>query len=166
MRFKCFTAGIAVLLVFGIWQMGAGQAPGVKRKSGPTTAQLRKRGAYLVKEVAHCNHCHTPRDAKGEPDRSKLLQGATLPIAPKKMTDQWADMSPDITSTGLAGKWGEKDFIKFLKTGIDPHGEKPMPPMPVFHLKTSDARAVFLYLKSLPGSKAGGGGKKKERDEG
>jgi hypothetical protein len=44
-------------------------------------------------------------------------------------------------------------MIKFLTAGTNPEGEKPIPPMPVFHLKTRDARAVFLYLKSLPGSK-------------
>ena len=38
-----------------------------------------------------------------EPDRSRLLQGATLGIAPKQKTKEWADKAPDITSGGLAG---------------------------------------------------------------
>jgi mono/diheme cytochrome c family protein len=55
----------------------------------------------------------------------------------------------------LAGKWGEEAMVKFLTTGINPEGEKAMPPMPAFRLNPRDARAVFLYLKSLPGPEAG-----------
>ena len=65
----------------------------------------------------------------------------------------WAAMSPDITRSGLAGQWREEDFVKFLMTGQDPEGKTPRPPMPVFHLQKDDARAVTLYLRSLPGKK-------------
>jgi hypothetical protein len=64
-------------------------------------------------------------------------------------------MSPDITRSGLAGMWTEEQMVEFLQTGINPDGEKPTPPMPIFRLHKEDARAVALYLKSLPGKKAG-----------
>jgi hypothetical protein len=114
---------------------------------------LLKHGEYLVNEVAHCSHCHTPQDDRGMPDRTRLLRGASLPIRPKKETKNWADKAPNITSRGLAGKWSEAEMIKFLTEGVNPDGEKPTPPMPVFHLHARDARAVVLYLKSLPGRK-------------
>src|SRR5690348_17854198 len=50
-------------------------------------------GEYLVNEVAHCSHCHSPRGDKGQPDRARLLQGATLPIRPKEPTNDWTDKS-------------------------------------------------------------------------
>jgi hypothetical protein len=53
--------------------------------------------------------------------------------------------------------------FQFLTTGIDPDGKKAMPPMPAFRLNARDARAVFLYLKSVPGQKAG---KSEERSKG
>jgi mono/diheme cytochrome c family protein len=49
-------------------------------------------------------------------------------------------------------------MAKFLTTGINPDGEKAMPPMPAFRLNARDARAVALYLKSVPGGKESGKG--------
>jgi len=133
---------------------GAGyQEPGANKPGSPEAADLIRHGEYLVNEVAHCSHCHTPQDPNGQLDRSRLLQGATLPIVPKKKTENWADRSPDITSSGLAGKLSEEQLIKFLRTGVDPKGNTPRDPMPKFHLNGTDARAVTLYLRSLPGSK-------------
>jgi hypothetical protein len=68
----------------------------------------------LVNAAILCGDCHTPQDSKGKPDRARLLRGAELPIRPKKETEDWADMAPDITSRGLAEKWGEKAMVKFL----------------------------------------------------
>jgi len=163
MRSTRLTVAIALLLALGLWQIQADQESRAKKTNSPDNADLIKQGNYLVSEVAHCGHCHTPLDSKGQPDRSRLLQGATLGIVPKQKTDNWADKAPNITSSGLAGKWSEQEMIKFLTTGVNAEGDKPTPPMPVFHLNTRDARAVFLYLKSLPGSKGGEDGDKKNK---
>ena len=87
-----------------------------------------------------------------EPDRGRALRGTTLPIRPKKETKDWADESPNITSRGLASKWSEGEMIKFLMTGIDPEGKKARAPMPAFRFNASDARAIYLYLQSVPGA--------------
>jgi hypothetical protein len=50
----------------------------------------------------------------------------------------------------LAGKWSEEEMVKFLTSGMDADGKKARPPMPAFRVNARDARAVFLYLKSLP----------------
>jgi hypothetical protein len=55
-------------------------------------------------------------------------------------------------------------MVKFLTTGSDPDGKKARPPMPAFRLNARDARAAYLYLKSLPGPSEGGG--KNRRDAG
>jgi hypothetical protein len=146
----------AALLAAGLWDASAGQPPAPRTEAKDSDADLIKRGEYLVNEVAHCSHCHTPQTDKGELDRARLLQGATLPIRPKKETKNWEDESPDITHGGVAGKWSEAAMIKFLRTGENPDGMKPTPPMPVFHLHEDDARAVTLYLRSLPGAKGKG----------
>ena len=162
MRLKNLAAGIAILTVAGIWQMGLGQEPGAT-KDRPDAAGLRERGAYLVNAAILCGDCHTPQDDKGTPDKARHLRGTSLPIRPKKETKNWADESPDITSKGLAGKWSEEEMIKFLTTGMDPHGMKAQPPM-AFRLNASDARAIAVYLKALPGPNSGRDEKKKSPD--
>ncbi len=162
MRFQCLAVGIVVLVAVTIWPVRAGQESGAKKEGSPDTADLLKHGDYLVNKAILCSDCHTSQDDRGKPDRTRLLRGSTLPIRPKKETRDWADEAPDITAKGLAGKWGEEGMVKFLTTGIDPDGKKASPPMPAFRLDARDARAVFLYLKSLPGSE--GGGKKKDKN--
>jgi len=164
MRSKFLVVGVAVLVAVGIWQVRADQESGAKKGGNSDAADLIKHGEYLVGQVAHCGHCHTPRDAKGRPDQSKLLRGTSLGVVPKQKTEHWAGKSPDITGGGLAGKWSEEEMIKFFTTGLNPHGEKPTPPMPVFRLHKRDARAVTLYLKSLPGKKGSEDGEKKRKN--
>jgi mono/diheme cytochrome c family protein len=156
MRLTYFAVGFGTLLILGLWQVRADQDSGAKKdqSSGPT--DLIKHGEYLVTRVAQCGDCHTPRNAEGEPDQSKLLQGSTLGLIPKNKPEHWAEESPDITSSGLAGELSEEEMIKFFTTGKTAKGDKPTPPMPAFRLHKQDARAVTLYLKSLPGKKASG----------
>jgi len=157
MRSKYLVVGIAVLSAVSLWQVRADPQTGGKNNLSPEAADLIKHGGYLVTQVAHCVDCHTPHDAKGKPDPSRFLRGTTLDFAPKQKTEHWADKSPDITGGGLAGKWSEEEMVKFLTTGLNPHGEKATPPMPPFRLNPKDARAVTLYLKSLSGNKREGG---------
>ncbi len=164
MRLKCLTAGIALLVAVGIWQVRADQESDAKKEGSPDAAALLKHGDYLVNAAILCSDCHTPQDATGKFDRARLLRGAALPIRPKKETKNWADEAPDITARGLTGKWSEQGMVKFLMTGTDPDGKKARPPMPAFRLNARDARAVSLYLKSLPGSKEGGDGRKKNEE--
>jgi len=156
MRCNCLAAGVAVLVAVGIWQVRAGLESDAKKERNPNSADLLKHGDYLVNKALLCGDCHTPQDDQGKFDRTRLLQGATLPIRPKKEMKNWAGESPDITGSGLAGKWSEETMIKFLTTGVDHQGKKALPPMPPFRLTARDARAVSLYLKSLPGSEASG----------
>jgi hypothetical protein len=142
---------IVILAAAGLWQVRAGQESGPKAEGGRSVADGVKHGDYLVNAVTMCGDCHTPQDDRGGPDRARRLRGATLTICPKKPAKDWADEAPDITSGGLAGEWSEPQMVKFLTTGINPDGMKASPPMPAFRLDAGDARAVYLYLKSLPG---------------
>lgn len=150
MRFERLAVGIVIPAAVSMWQVRAGQ------ESSQDTAALIRHGEYLVNAATMCGDCHTPHNDRGQPDRTRLLRGTTLPIRPKKETRDWTDESPDITGSGLAGQWSEAEMVKFLTTGIDPEGMNAMPPMPAFRLNARDARAVSLYLKSLPGRQEAG----------
>ena len=104
------------------------------------------RGEYLVNNVAMCVQCHTPRDERGELERSKLLQGALVLVVSPYPNDQWAFTAPRIA--GLA-PWTEEQLVTLLTTGARPTGERPKPPMPPFRMTREDAEAVVAYLRSL-----------------
>jgi D-sorbitol dehydrogenase (acceptor) len=96
-------------------------------------------GKSLVKEVANCGDCHTPRAAGGGLDQSRWLKGALPPKA-----------SPDLTaSSRLFLQWGEKGMVKFLETGIDPAGRPAPSHMPAFKLRPHDAEAIVAYLRTV-----------------
>ena len=88
MRCRWVGIGVVVLLAVAGWHGRAGERPGGRAGEKGGDAALVRRGEYLVNEVAHCSHCHTPPAAKGQPDRTHLLQGATLSIKPIEKTDQ------------------------------------------------------------------------------
>ena len=82
-----------------------------------------ERGQYLVK-IGGCSDCHTPGGMLGTPDKE----------------------------TGL-GKWTLEQIIASFTTGVTPDGRKlsEIMPWPSFaHLTPEDAKAVALYLQSLP----------------
>jgi mono/diheme cytochrome c family protein len=105
------------------------------------------RGNYLVHHVAMCVQCHTPRDANGELDRTRLLKGAPIPVSSPFPTQRWAFAAPAIA--GLPGLSNE-DETALLTTGRRPGSDVPKPPMPPFRLSRDDAEAVVAYLRSLP----------------
>ena len=108
------------------------------------------RGKYLVEEVAKCADCHTPHLATGELDKDNWLKGAKLAFAPSVPIPDWHATAPDLTPTGrIWSNWGEAKLVQFLNTGLAPHGKPAGPPMPMYTMKTADAKAIVAYLKSL-----------------
>ena len=115
-------------------------------KSDKVDDETLKSGSYLVNNVAQCGNCHTPRNAKGELDTTRHLQGAPIWFKSTQIKfEKWEDAAPDLTTSGLARRWGEEKLVKFLSTG----GQADAP-MPAFKLAEADARAVVAYLRSLP----------------
>jgi hypothetical protein len=113
-----------------------------------TAAQV-ERGRYLVEEVARCWECHTPRDANGQPDRSRWLQGAPIWIMPVHPDPDWAMRAPN-----LAGfpSFTEAQGEKILEQGIGPNGLPIREPMHIYHLTHDDAVAIIAYLRTIPRS--------------
>jgi hypothetical protein len=104
-------------------------------------------GKYIVEEVAKCINCHTPRDANGEIDQSRLLSGAPVFFQPAQKMPDWPQICPRIGGTPPAP---DEDMITLLTTGIWYQTGKPLrQPMPTFHMSREDASAVLAFLKSL-----------------
>jgi mono/diheme cytochrome c family protein len=104
------------------------------------------RGKYLVEGVAVCGQCHTPRDSNGNLDRTRWLEGGTVPYLPAKPDSDWPINAPRIGGTPPAS---DADMIKLLTTGIWTTGNRLRLPMPQFRMDRSDAEAVVAYLKSV-----------------
>ncbi len=124
------------------------RATGAQAPAPENIPALIQRGEYLVNEVARCGDCHTPRTANGRLDRTRWLTGAPIWFTPKVRKGEWESRAPDITASGRAGRWSEARMTRFLSSG-----ERSDPPMPAYRLTAEDARAVALYLRSLPGKK-------------
>jgi mono/diheme cytochrome c family protein len=108
------------------------------------------RGAYLVKAVAHCGECHTPRHFFGGFKEAQYLAGNPHGVDDTKIPN----ITPD-RKTGI-GKWSASDIADYLETGMTPDGDFAGDLMAdVIDNSTSvltreDRRAIASYLKSLP----------------
>ncbi|MBI2815989.1 MAG: c-type cytochrome [Acidobacteria bacterium] len=145
MRTTLLPASLLVLAIFSVAATIVAQSP----KPGPARQDnLPKvaRGKYLVEEVAMCSECHTPRNERGELNRSRWLQGGPLYFRPVRPNPDWALEAPNIA--GLPG-WNEAAAIRFFETGRDWAGKLPRPPMHQYRLPRADAEAIVAYLKTL-----------------
>jgi mono/diheme cytochrome c family protein len=132
---------VAVLL------LGIGVAKSQAQKAAESDSAEIKRGRYLVEEVAKCAECHTPRDANGDLDSSRWLQGSTIWIRPVAPIKNWAEQAPPLSGfPSLTEEQGER----VLEKGTGPQGEVLRPPMHIYHMTHEDAKAIIAYLKSLP----------------
>jgi mono/diheme cytochrome c family protein len=115
-----------------------------------------ERGEYLVRHVAGCNECHTPRRNTGELDESRLLSGVTNladfePDDDTRGAVHSRNLTPD-KETGL-GEWSDRQIKRALLDGLDDEDSVLHWLMPywIFHnMSDEDAEAIVLYLRSIP----------------
>lgn len=123
-------------------------APPPARVPKDTTAEY---GKYLVNSIANCRGCHTERD---------LMTGAYIGadcsggfyFEPDAFSEGYSYRSPNLTAdpkTGVMTAWTEADFIKRIKGGRV-HRGSPMPWGSNARMDTSDLKAIYRYLRSLP----------------
>lgn len=119
-------------------------------EADPEKSEQWNRGAYLVRHLAHCGECHTPRNFLGAPVESRHLAGAD--------SGPEGDPVPNITphpEDGI-GDWGPRDIVFYLQTGFDPDGDVAGGAMSdviddgTSHLREADLEAIAAYLMSLP----------------
>jgi hypothetical protein len=143
LRIGSLAIAVAILMLLGTRRSSGAPSPGAA-KSAP--AGDVERGRYLAHDVAMCVQCHTPRNADGTLDETRLFEGATIPLTSPFPGERWATQSPAIAGLGV---FNEDDEMSLLTTGQRRDGKRPLPPMPSFRLKPDDARAVIAYLRSL-----------------
>jgi len=113
---------------------------------GPTAAY----GNYLADHVALCAHCHTPRSGIRDQYDDKLPYAGDASPA-KNFPVNPSNITPD-SATGI-GRWTEADFVRTMRTGVNPAGDTLHPIMPwraIRRMTDDDLRAMYLYLRTVP----------------
>jgi mono/diheme cytochrome c family protein len=117
--------------------------------SAPTAGIAR--GEYLVRAVAHCGECHTPRTMTMATDNSRFLAGN-----PKGPEDSEV---PNITPNKTGLTWTVDQIAEYLATGNKPDGDTAGGLMAEMiqgttagykDLTRADLLAIAHYLKSIP----------------
>jgi len=134
----------------GRWSMRLWQSqfsPYEYPPSGNNDSQPWQRGAYLVRHVAHCGECHTPRNQLGALKLARQHAGS-----PK---DAPGGGAPDIRAidSGI-GAWAVEDLLLFFQIGMMLDGDFAGASMaPVIdnlaELTEADQRAIATYLLSI-----------------
>lgn len=116
----------------------------------PALTEQENRGAYLVRAVAHCGECHTPRGLLGGLERSMHLAG----VEEGSGFGGTPNITPD-PATGI-GEWSRDDLLFLLQFGIAADGDVVGGEMSevVEHttskLSAADREAIVSYLLAIP----------------
>ena len=112
-----------------------------------STATTQNRGEYLVKTLAHCAECHTPRTILGGLKKAKHLSGA------KVLLNEGSAMNITPHETGIKS-WTELDIVNYLETGFTPDfdsagGQMVSVISNLAKLPKGDLEKIAQYLKSI-----------------
>ncbi len=119
-------------------------------KADATRSEEWNRGNYLVRALAHCGECHTPRNVFGGLDGRRELGGN--PVGPDGKSVP--NITPD-SETGI-GTWSDGEVVDYLSIGMTPEGDFAGGSMTevidrtTSKLTAADRHAIALYIKSLP----------------
>jgi len=136
-------------LVFGAAKLFMLHPARTEGGTPPPRAPTAEYGRYLS-TVALCADCHTPRGGLQQaPDRDRLYAGDASP--PSAFPANPSNLTPD-PETGI-GRWSEADFLRTLRTGVNPRGDSLhafMPWREYRRMTDDDLRAIYRYLRTLP----------------
>jgi mono/diheme cytochrome c family protein len=140
-------SAVMMAAAFSASLLSSREKPAAQKNAAPAAAQSAvERGRYLVEDVAMCEECHTPRDAGGNLDESRRLQGAQIWIMPVHANPNWANNAPPLA--GFGG-YTDEQGQDVLEKGVGPNGETIRQPMHIYHMNHADAQAIIAYLRSL-----------------
>ena len=118
--------------------------------AGAASAEtLLERGTYLMRGIAACGNCHTPKDEQGRPIAGRELAGGFVIDAPPFRAVA-ANITP-YRATGI-GAWTDQEIITAIRDGRRPDGRLMGPPMPFEDyrkMSDRDVRAIVAYLRSV-----------------
>ncbi|HET6655887.1 MAG TPA: cytochrome c [Gammaproteobacteria bacterium] len=133
--------------LMGVWRQFYFQ-PGTFQPDPDASAAV-NRGAYLVRGVAHCGACHTPRNRWGATMEKYFLAGGSIPV------EGW--YPPNITPNPHVGigDWSDDALKTFLTSGRSEAGAALGPMRDVVqsslqYLNDADLNAIVAYLKQVP----------------
>lgn len=116
----------------------------------PGRSEVWNRGAYLVKAMAHCGECHTPRTRFGALDETLAYAGA----AKGPSSEGAPNITPD-AETGI-GRWSRSELVEYLSEGMLPDGDFAGGAMAeiidsgLAYLKPRDLDAIAEFIMALP----------------
>jgi len=144
---------LAGAFVTGACDDAGNTAPASSASSVAPDASAIIRGEYLVRSVAGCGECHTPRDASGALDQSRWLAGVAnrFDLVPDDDT-QGGIPAPNLTPAGLSS-WSDAAIERAMLDGISQDGSPLFPVMPYYayhNMTGADAQAIVAYLRALP----------------
>ena len=140
-------SAVMMAAAFSASLLSSREKPAAQKNAASAAAQSAvERGRYLVEDVAMCEECHTPRDAGGNLDESRRLQGAQIWIMPVHANPNWANNAPPLA--GFGG-YTDEQGQDVLEKGVGPNGETIRQPMHIYHMNHADAQAIIAYLRSL-----------------
>jgi len=117
-------------------------------RDDPAKSPLWNRGAYLVRALAHCGECHTPRTRFGALDWDMAFAGTR--------SGPDGDSVPNITpdrETGI-GSWSHDELLEYLSSGMRPDADFAGGLMAeviddgLSHLRREDLEAIVTYLRA------------------
>ena len=130
--------------------------PGVYQPD-PAKSVEWNRGAYLVQGLGHCSACHAERNPLGGMVGAMGTKVGDTLGGGQIMGSNW--YAPSLTSSLEAGSagWPVEEIVQLLTTGVSPRATMSGPMAEVVsqslqYLTKEDARAMAVYLKSLPES--------------
>jgi cytochrome c553 len=136
-------------LVFRLGKIFLRPKPAIATTAPPRSASA-EYGGYLSQHVGLCADCHTQRGGLlQKADKSRLFAGMSKP--PKGFPSPTPNITPH-PEAGI-GKWSEADFVKAMRTGVTPSGEKLKPFMPwpkLQRMTDDDLHAIYAYLRTVP----------------
>lgn len=116
----------------------------------PARSAAWNRGAYLVRGLAHCGECHTPRNLLFA---SKVGEALSLSGGAVDGSKAW-NLTTD-KATGIA-PWTDAELVSYLHSGYAPgHGAatgsmREAIDLSLSKLPASDLEDIVTYLRSLP----------------
>jgi mono/diheme cytochrome c family protein len=108
-----------------------------------------ERGTYLMRGIAACGNCHTPKAADGTPIAGQELAGGFVIEAPVFRAVA-SNITPD-RETGI-GAWSDREIIDAIRNGRRPDGRLLGPPMPFENyrrMSDADVAAIVAYLRAV-----------------
>ena len=120
--------------------------PGIFEPDQQKSAEW-NRGGYLVRGVAHCGACHSPKNSFIADKRGGAFGGGPV--------DGWfASRLDNAARTGLKS-WSVEDIAEYLASGRNgrSHADGPMADVVInstSKMSDADIRAIAVYLKDMP----------------